>query len=426
MRLRLIHDIRIRRLDQRARPRREKPEGRGRGGRVFLRRGFEDAVNPGSPEYPVVFDVGIPAAHMGNGLRGIQQHIKPLARRLRLHVVRHIREGAHHASAWQGMGFDLQRAPCQGHTQIVLRELHLVYFSRSHQKTANLGFEQVRVGTEIASFILEPGDFLGGGTRGKKALRQIQQLAGPAVESADPTHGIQHENALADTGQRGLQQAGFLQQLLVQRTQRGLGLLTLADVRVGAYHAQRPAAGVAADHHAARQNPLPGAILAAQAQVNCVVGCAPLQVGRGCGLHLGQVVRVDPIGEFMVARADFIGCITEHFFPPGGVRLLARRHIPVPDAFARAFQRQLPGILASVALILRRVQSRRAAQWRWWAGLSLGWVFYHDFDSIARVLATGGVWGRKACAQVGCAMVWRLGVRSARSCPGETAGICCI
>ena len=136
---------------------------------------------------------------------------------------------------------------------------------------AGVGVDQTRLGAEVTSLQLMKSQLLQGRAGRQQTGRQVQQFAHPRIEGAHARVGIEHQYPLADTGQRRLQQPCLVEQLLIEFAQRGLSLLAFRDVGMGPDQAQGLALRIAAHHHATGKNPFPGAVLAAQAQVNGVV-----------------------------------------------------------------------------------------------------------------------------------------------------------
>ena len=101
-----------------------------------------------------------------------------------------------------------------------------------------------------------------------------------------------------------------------QRVEMGLlpdqrfGLFAFGDVGVRANHAQRLALGVAADDHAAREHPLPGAVFALNAVLVDVGRGQPVKVGLPVNGQLRQVVgvgaavqRLGHVGQLVFVKA---------------------------------------------------------------------------------------------------------------------------
>ena len=132
----------------------------------------------------------------------------------------------------------------------------------------------------------------------------------------------------------------------------------LADVAVRAYHAQRFAFGVAADHHAAAAHPLPAAVLAQHAPIDHVDRRAPLQIVVQAGFHFRPVLRMRAPVEAACLLPQVFRAVAEHLEIRPGITHFVLRHIPVPHAVAAAFQGELPFLLFPVQL--RRHLAQRA------------------------------------------------------------------
>ena len=96
-----------------------------------------------------------------------------------------------------------------------------------------------------------------------------------------------------------------------------VSLLALADVSVGAQHAKGFAFGVTADHGAARENPLPAAILAAHAVLVDIVGRLAREMRLLVAHHLRLVFWVNQVGIVIAALPHFIFAVAVHLFVAG-------------------------------------------------------------------------------------------------------------
>ena len=191
---------------------------------------------------------------------------------------------------------------------------------------------QLRLRPKVAACVLNLHQFLHAGVAGQQRFRQVQQLAHARVEDAHAVVSVEHQNALADAGQRALQQLGVHGKLLVERQQFGLRPFALGNIGVRADHAQGLAGGAAAHHHAARQNPGVVIVFAAQANVRGVAGRFTVQIIAYGLVQPGQVVGVHAAAEFDVALAQLPSGIAQHFLPASGVGLFPGHQVPVPNA----------------------------------------------------------------------------------------------
>ena len=114
--------------------------------------------------------------------------------------------------------------------------------------------------------------------------------------------------------------------------QQRFQLLLLLDVGMGADHAQRLPIGGTCNHATAVEHPAPLAILLAEAELGAVLLAVAAQVLVQRRTHVGQVIAVD-------AGNDVVGGLFHKrrcpYHPVAG-------NVPVPQAVAGAFQRQLP------------------------------------------------------------------------------------
>ena len=135
-------------------------------------------------------------------------------------------------------------------------------------------------------------------------------------------------------------------QLRLQRLALRLGLFEVGDVGVRAHHAQGASVFVARDDHAAREHPFPATVLAAHAVLVAVDRRPALEVRLPVGLHLRHVVRMGERVELGSAGCQLPLGPAVHGQDAGRHVLLPGDQVPVPDAVARAVQRQLPQRLA--------------------------------------------------------------------------------
>ena len=249
---------------------RHKLDTAGQCGCVLCGRGLKNAVHPLGPVQHVVGIVQLRRAHPGNGLGGFQERVQAPAGGFYLDVKRDIGVGANNAPCGQHQCFHFQGMRIGGRAQIAVgqgRVLPRGYFAQVGQGgTVN----QVQGFFALALFQLKLGHLLCRRACGQKGRWYIQQFTHAGVEALQPVLGVKHHNALADTGQGNFQQVRVLLHLGVDAQQFGFGALTLADVGVGADHAQRPLLCVAADNHAAGQHPFPRTVFAAQPKVDGV------------------------------------------------------------------------------------------------------------------------------------------------------------
>ena len=202
---------------------------------------------------------------------------------------------------------------------------------------------QLCIRSEVTALHLQLHQLLLGRVTCQQCKGCVQQFTHPWIEFAHPVVCIEQQDALADAGQRGLQQLGVFQQLGIECPQLFFGALALRNVGVRAYHAQRRADQVALHHRAAGQNPFPTAVLATHPKIDGVFGSTPFKISFGRALHHGQVVRVDQGLEITVTVDERPHRVAQHFFPLAGVGLCAGGQVPVPDPHARPFQGHFPG-----------------------------------------------------------------------------------
>ena len=94
-------------------------------------------------------------------------------------------------------------------------------------------------------------------------------------------------------------------------------LLALADIGVGAQHAQRFAVGAAADHRAARKNPFPATVPAAHPVFIDVVGGLSVKVRLLVAQHQCFIFRVYQVRIVVAALPDFVFAVSVHLLVPG-------------------------------------------------------------------------------------------------------------
>ncbi|OIQ74441.1 hypothetical protein GALL_439030 [mine drainage metagenome] len=123
---------------------------------------------------------------------------------------------------------------------------------------------------------------------------------------------------------------------------RCLGRLAFGDVGVGANHAQRPALVIAADNHAARQHPLPAAVLATHPVFVAVTRCQSGKVGLMVMPDPRHIIGVGALVHLVVFVGYFTGRKTIHAQQTVGGIFFAFGNIPVPQPVSDALHRQLP------------------------------------------------------------------------------------
>ena len=159
------------------------------------------------------------------------------------------------------------------------------------------------------------------------------------IEVGHPGIGCQH----ADQHRRRIGQAaktGF------RLPQRGRCPSLIGDVGVGPDDAQRLAVIAAFDDPAAIQHPDVATIAMSHPVLGAIGLGMALEVVLHRVRHLGKIVRVNPRSPFVEGRADLAVLIAEHLAPARRIVDLVAGDIPVPDAFARTFQRELPACFA--------------------------------------------------------------------------------
>jgi hypothetical protein len=133
-------------------------------------------------------------------------------------------------------------------------------------------------------------------------------------------------------------------------------VLATVDIGVYADHAQRQRLRVAQHHLSPAEDPLPAAILAAQAVfvVHRLRLAAHVLVQRiQCGRLVPWVNEPEPC---RVAAVDVLVAITEHALPGWREVGLSGLTVPVPDTIAGALQSEMPAPLAGLQLFLAGLQ----------------------------------------------------------------------
>ena len=174
--------------------------------RVFVGCYFKNAVNAFCPKHRAAGKVALPAAHTSNGLGCFQQLVQAFAVGLCQHKSTHVGKGANLATVGQKLGTHFQRAPCARLAHIACRQCVCRTHCGNDPFGAHGRVHQAGVWAKISPLQLDLHQFLFGGQGCQKLHRQVQQLAYPGVELADPAIGVKQQNALADAGQRGLQE----------------------------------------------------------------------------------------------------------------------------------------------------------------------------------------------------------------------------
>ena len=111
-------------------------------------------------------------------------------------------------------------------------------------------------------------------------------------------------------------------------------------------HAFRPAVFGATHYHAAGRYPFPTAVLAQHAVVHGIKRRIAVQIPFQIHHRVPQVIRVDAVGPFAEAAPVCLRREAQHFLVTPGIHYLAGLHVPIPYAFAGAFQRKAPAFLA--------------------------------------------------------------------------------
>ncbi len=167
----------------------------------------------------------------------------------------------------------------------------------------------------------------------------------------------------APVGQPG---QGVVKSLLAYQRLR---LPAAGNIGEGADHAQRFAIGVPADHHAPAEHPLPAPVLAQDAALTLVTWRAAFKVVFTCLAQQFQIVGMGAVVKLLRAAVQVVAFVAAHLQQAFGKEFGAGLYMPVPDAVARTFQRQLPPLFTLPRCGLGQLavgdvlQYRRAFEW---------------------------------------------------------------
>ena len=196
-----------------------------------------------------------------------------------------------------------------------------------------------------------------------------------AVEVGNPGIGCQH----ADQHRRGVGQAsetglGF--------PQRSRCTALIGDIGVGPDDTQRLPVVTAFDDTATIQHPDVAAIAMSHSMLGAIGLGMALEVILDRVRHLGNIVRVDPRSPFVEGGTDLAVPIPDHFAPARGIVDLVAGDVPVPDAFARTLQRELPARFAVAQRLFVASTLRNVARHAEHAADHAGAVPYGDRERL--------------------------------------------
>ncbi len=176
---------------------------------------------------------------------------------------------------------------------------------------------------------------------GAQAVHGISQVAQRTVVRI--VEAQRPEIDQVNLGQAALDDAGKAVALLARANAVG-------DIGTGTEHAQRFAVCATRHHLATHQDPFPAAVLAAHPVLALVGGGAALKAVLQARQYQRAIIRVDAALPGKIVGVHLALGIAEYFRPARGSMLLAGDHIEIPDGIARAFERELPALLADAQL----------------------------------------------------------------------------